>query len=321
LLIRKRIPSIVSSVSIAELNGSLPKLGVLDVTTASVLTLKAVGLIVNTLVNELLLRNWNCPFVLPPMLTSKYMLVSPLVKLRRAPSCGICNATPLSAAVPAMNAVTALLVTPVSVPTDVRLLAVTPLASVLPVSVPAAAVIVIAADPSKSTPLMARAVANLVAVAALPLTLPVIVFVTDRLVKVPTLVRLLAVTPLASVLPVSVPAAAVIVMSALPLKLTPLMLRAVVSVGELPVQAVVCVVVSGNVILVVSNVQLTVDPKFGKPLVNEILALPLAALIAVLNGSPGAGVEFIQSILPSMLTPLSVWLALDLVKSRLVVPM
>ena len=56
----------------------------------------------------------------------------------------------------------------VSVPTLVRLLAVTPLANVSPLNVPAAAVTVIAALPSKLTPLIARAVANLVAVAALP---------------------------------------------------------------------------------------------------------------------------------------------------------
>ncbi len=75
----------------------------------------------------------------------------------------------------------------------------------------------------------------MVTVPALPLTDPVIVFVTDKLVNVPTDVRLLAVTPDARVVPVSVPAAAVTVMSALPLKLTPLMLRAVVSVAAEPV--------------------------------------------------------------------------------------
>jgi len=90
-------------------------------------------------------------------------------------------------------------------PKLVRLLAVTPLANVLPVSVPAAAVTVISELPLKLTPLMLRAV---VSVAADPFTDPVIVFVTDRFVKVPTLVRLLAVTPDARVFPVSVPAAA-----------------------------------------------------------------------------------------------------------------
>ncbi len=54
--------------------------------------------------------------------------------------------------------------TPVAmVLTDVRLLAVTPDARVFPVSVSAAAVTVIAALPSKFTPLMARAVVNVAA--------------------------------------------------------------------------------------------------------------------------------------------------------------
>ena len=61
---------------------------------------------------------------------------------------------------------------------------------------------------------------------------------TVRLLNVPTLVSEEAVTPLASVVPVSVPAAAVTVMSAVPLKLTPLMFRAVwsaVAVAAFPV--------------------------------------------------------------------------------------
>ena len=59
-------------------------------------------------------------------------------------------------------------VNPVNVPTDVKLLAVTPDASDAPESVPAAAVTVIAAEPSNDTPLIARAVCNVVAVEALP---------------------------------------------------------------------------------------------------------------------------------------------------------
>ena len=55
-----------------------------------------------------------------------------------------------------------------SVPTEVKLDAVTVDFKVLPLSVPAAAVTVIAPVPSKSTPLIARAVASAVAVAALP---------------------------------------------------------------------------------------------------------------------------------------------------------
>ena len=75
------------------------------------------------------------------------------------------------------------------VPTLVSEEAVTPEARVLPDKVSAAAVIVIGAEPLKSTPLMARAVARMVAVPALPVTLPVIGLVTVRLARVPTEVR------------------------------------------------------------------------------------------------------------------------------------
>ena len=119
---RKRISSTVISVSIAALNAVLARLGVLDVKVASVLNVTPVELIVSTLVYPLLLRNWNCPCDVPPMLTSKYILLPvPLYRLRIAPSRGICRATLLIAASPAMNAVAALLVTPVSVPMLVML--------------------------------------------------------------------------------------------------------------------------------------------------------------------------------------------------------
>lgn len=62
-----------------------------------------------------------------------------------------------------------------------------------------------------------------VAVAAFPVIEPEIGFVTVRFVSVPTDVSDEAVTPEASVEPVSVPAAAVTVMSAVPSKAVPLM--------------------------------------------------------------------------------------------------
>ena len=68
----------------------------------------------------------------------------------------------------------------VKVPTEVRLDAVTPAASVFPVSVPAAAVTVISAVPSNATPLIFRAVASLVAVEALPVNVAVSVPETVR---------------------------------------------------------------------------------------------------------------------------------------------
>ena len=82
---------------------------------------------------------------------------------------------------------------------------------------------------------MALGVASLVAfaarfaVAAFPLTLPTIVFVTVRLVKGPTLVKLELTTFGASVFPVKVPASAVTVIGAVPSNATPLMALGVAS--------------------------------------------------------------------------------------------
>ena len=61
----------------------------------------------------------------------------------------------------------------VSVPTPVRLEAVTPGASVAPVKAPASMVIVMGVEPSKDRPLIVVAAANLVAVEALPVKVPV----------------------------------------------------------------------------------------------------------------------------------------------------
>ena len=65
--------------------------------------------------------------------------------------------------------------------------------------------------------------ALVVTVPALPVIEPVMGLVTLRLASVPTLVKEEAVTPEFNVAPVKVPAAAVMVMPALPSKLTPLM--------------------------------------------------------------------------------------------------
>jgi hypothetical protein len=66
------------------------------------------------------------------------------------------------------------------IPTLVREDAVTPELRLDPVSVPAAAVTVIAAEPSKLVPLIARGVARVVAVEALPVSAPTkVVDVTD----------------------------------------------------------------------------------------------------------------------------------------------
>ena len=73
------------------------------------------------------------------------------------------------------------------VPSEVNELAVTPLARVAPVKVPAAAVTVIAAEPSKFTPLIALAVAKAVAVEALPVNAPVIGPANPVAVSIPVL--------------------------------------------------------------------------------------------------------------------------------------
>jgi len=120
------------------------------------------------------------------------------------------------------------------VPTLVKEESVTVALSTDPVNVPAFAVTVMLAVPSKLTPLIVRGFCKAVAVAAFPVvepeepvTDPLIGFVTVRFASVPTLVSEELTTVAFSVVPVSVPAAAVTVMSAVPLKLTPLILRGV----------------------------------------------------------------------------------------------
>ena len=73
-----------------------------------------------------------------------------------------------------------------SVPTEVSEELTIFAGSAVPVSPEAAAPIVMFAVPSKASPLIVLAVASLVAVAALPSTLPAIVPVTDKPVNVPT---------------------------------------------------------------------------------------------------------------------------------------
>jgi hypothetical protein len=113
---------------------------------------------------------------------------------------------------------------------------------VVPVKVAASdvAVMLMFEVPSKATPLIVLGVANAVAVAALPVTLPEIGAVTVRLPSVPTEVREEESTFAASVLPVKVPASdvAVMLMFEVPSKATPLIVLGVaraVAVAALPV--------------------------------------------------------------------------------------
>jgi hypothetical protein len=113
--------------------------------------------------------------------------------------------------------------------------------SVVPASVLASAEaeMLILDVPSKATPLIVRGVASLVAVPALPITLPEIGAVTVRLPSVPTEVKEEESTLPASVAPVKVAASAVavILMLEVPSKATPLIVLGVaraVAVAALP---------------------------------------------------------------------------------------
>jgi hypothetical protein len=108
-------------------------------------------------------------------------------------------------------------VNPASVPTLVKEEAKTLDAKVAPVNVPAAAVTVMSAEPLKDTPLINLGVARVVAVPALPVvepeepvTLPTIGAVTVNPASVPTDVREELTTLAARVVPVNVPAAAIV---------------------------------------------------------------------------------------------------------------
>jgi hypothetical protein len=128
------------------------------------------------------------------------------------------------------------------VPTLVKLEPVTVDFNVFPDNVPASADRVIFAVPSNGTSFIFLAVANFVAVpalpvvvvadvavAALPVILPTIGLVTVKLVKVPTLVKLEPVTVDFNVFPDNVPASADRVISPLPSNDIPLILLAVAS--------------------------------------------------------------------------------------------
>ena len=123
-----------------------------------------------------------------------------------------------------------------TLPLDVRLLRVPTLVneefttvelSVAPVSVPASAVTVMSPVPSNATPLIFRAVCNLVAVPAFPVIDPFIGLVTVRLASVPTLVKDEDTTVAFRTVPVSVLESAVTVMLLVPSNATPFILRAV----------------------------------------------------------------------------------------------
>jgi len=101
----------------------------------------------------------------------------------------VCNAVAVAALPVTLPAIGLVTVKLPSVPTDVNEEVTTLLAKVVPVSVPAAAGTVMFAEPSKLTPLIVLGVASVVAVPALPVTLPAIGLVTVKLPSVPTEVK------------------------------------------------------------------------------------------------------------------------------------
>ena len=116
----------------------------------------------------------------------------------------------------------------------------------------------------------------------------VVVPATVNAVSDPTLVRLEAVTPDASVAPLNVPAAAVTVIAAVPSKLVPLMARAVasaVAVEALPVNAPTNAVdvteVSPAIVVDVAPNDVEVDPIVIAELVNLAFDIEPANIASV----------------------------------------
>lgn len=199
---------------------------------------------------------------------------------------------------------------PVSVPTVVKDEVTTVEPIVAPVRVPAAAGTVIAAVPSKFTPLIALAVARAVAVAALPIVkdedpvtlivaVPAEILAAVRLVRgapvtaanvpphcpeeiLPTDVREEATTVLPIVVPVNVLAAAGTVMAAVPSKLTPLMARGIcnaVAVAALPrvepeVPVTLILAVPASILTAVIWVRFAADTMPNVPLQAPTVTVP-----------------------------------------------
>ena len=115
---------------------------------------------------------------------------------------------------------------------------------------------VISFVPSNSTPLIFLPVANIVAVPALPVTLPEIAFVTVKFANVPTEVNDEFTTVEFNVVPVRVPAAVVMVISEAPSKAVPLIFfdaANLVAVDALPVKLPVTFPVKAAVIVPASK--------------------------------------------------------------------
>ena len=135
--------------------------------------------------------------------------------------------------------------------------------------------------------------ANLVAVAAFPVTLPAIALVTVKFVKVPTDVKDEPVTVLFKDVPVKVPAAAVTVMSDEPSNATPLMFFVaanLVAVAAFPVTFPVrfAVIVPALKLPLASRATIADAVLSAVAVVAELLTFPLVAMVANLESEMDA---------------------------------
>jgi hypothetical protein len=225
---------VASAVAVAALPVTLPEIGAVTVRLPSVPTevneeLTTVGLRV-------------VPVKVPASDVAVMLILDVPSKATPLIVLGVARAVAVAALPVTLPEIGAVTVRLPSVPTEVNEEVTTVGLRVVPVKVPASdvAVMLILEVPSKATPLIVLGVANAVAVAALPVTLPEIGAVTVRLPSVPTEVKDEAVTLPANVVPVKVPASDVAVMLILevPSKATPLIVLGVanaVAVAALPV--------------------------------------------------------------------------------------
>jgi Rieske Fe-S protein len=225
---------VANAVAVAALPVTLPEIGAVTVRLPSVPT--EVKDEESTFAASVLPVNVAASDVAVMLILEVPLNATPLIVL------GVASAVAVAALPVTLPEIGAVTVRLPSVPTEVKDEESTFAASVLPVKVAASdvAVMLILEVPLNATPLIVLGVANAVAVAALPVTLPEIGAVTVRLPSVPTEVRDEESTLAASVLPVKVAASdvAVMLIFEVPLNATPLIVLGVakaVAVAALPV--------------------------------------------------------------------------------------
>jgi hypothetical protein len=181
-------------------------------------------------------------------------------------------------------------------PTLVKLEPVTEAFKLVPVKVPALAATVILLVPSKATPLIFLALVSFVAVdaeAALPFILPLMVLVTVKLAKVPTDVKLELITDDFKVVPVSVPASLVIVISLVPSNAVPLIFLALVNLFAVDAEAALPFTLPFIVLVTVKFVNVPTEVKL------ELITVDFS----VLPVKVPASAAIVISLVPSNATP------------------